>query len=175
MPVRAAAPRGSCRPSRPLVGDRIEIDRAIGQCRGLEQLAHRPAELAPFQREHHHRLLGIADHLLDEGVRLRASTAAGRLAAAARGRGAGASKRKPGVEREIAISSSFISADDVLEQRRAQIALAGVGQHAQDVAPGGARLGDLQRAGERRAAGDAGENALLGAPARATGASASPR
>ena len=54
----------------------------------------------------------------------------------------------PGVEREIAISSSRHVGRDVGEQRRAEIALAGVGQHAEDGRALRRLGGDLQRAGE---------------------------
>ena len=50
---------------------------------------------------------------------------------------------------------------DVGEQRRAEIALAGIGQHAEDVRALRRLGGDLQRAGERRARRDADEDAFL--------------
>src|SRR5690349_11057510 len=46
---------------------RVDIDTAIGDAEPGEQLAHRPAELAPLEREHHHRL--VLDGLGDEAGR----------------------------------------------------------------------------------------------------------
>jgi hypothetical protein len=69
----------------------------------------------------------------------------------------------PGVEREISTSSSVIVLRHALEERRRQVALAGVGQHAQDHRAGARPSRRFHRHGEGGAAGDAGEDALLGA------------
>src|SRR5437588_9591959 len=50
---------------------------------------------------------------------------------------------------------------DIGKQRRAQIALAGVGQHAQDRGSPGRVLADFERARKCRAGADANENSLL--------------
>ena len=50
---------------------------------------------------------------------------------------------------------------DIAEQRRRQIALAGVGQHGENGRAGRGALGDFERAGEGRAGGDADEDAFL--------------
>ena len=50
--ARILPPRSSC-----LELDRVEVDAAIRDAEPREQLAHRPAELAPLEREHHDRLV----------------------------------------------------------------------------------------------------------------------
>src|SRR4051812_50141845 len=55
-----------------LVVGGVQVDGAIGNPAGREQLAQRPAELAPLQCEQHHRLRYIGEELGDEGFRTRA-------------------------------------------------------------------------------------------------------
>ena len=95
----------------------VQVDGAIRNRTRREQLAQRPAELAPLQREQHHRLRGIGEHLRDEGVRVRGRFRRRRDSAGRGRRGdrragavdAGSSKRAPGVEREISSSSAVMS------------------------------------------------------------------
>ncbi len=116
--------------------------RSRTPCRWRRTIAHRPAELAPLQREHHDRRSGdgIRDELLLR--RHRRATGAAAVGVLAGIAGCGASKRHPGVELESASSSRIHVLADVLEQRRRLIALAGIGQHAEDVGSGGRRARD---------------------------------
>ena len=75
----------------------------------VQEPAHRPAELAPFQREDHHRMFGVGDRLRHEVASPGRRRFGRRRAGAAAGCGAGAPKRHSGVEFEIASSSASIS------------------------------------------------------------------
>ena len=90
-----------------LVLDRIEIDAAIGDAEPRKQLAHRPAELAPLEREHHHRL--FVDEVRHQARRVGVDRDRLLDAGHAVAPGGGASKRHSGVERDSASSSAVIA------------------------------------------------------------------
>ena len=142
----------------PVIGG-IEGDRAVGYARRLEKAAHGPAELAPFHPEHDHRLVAVGDRLRDEGLGFRRQEPNGLAVCSRRRR-----LHIEAVARRGLGDADFLFRHlgrDVGEERRAEIALAGVGQHAEHLRPRRRLRADRERAGERRAAGDAGEDAFL--------------
>ena len=162
-PVRARRRGGSRRPSRPsdsATESRSTERYGIPDCRN---------SLRTDQQNSHHSsaniTTGCAVIAITVGRRTpRPSGPRRRLGgwAAVAGGGAGfTSKRSRGVERCDRDLLVGHVGRDVLEQRRREIALAGVGQHAQDRRARGRAVADRKRARERRAAGDAGEDALL--------------
>ena len=99
-----------------------------------EQLAHRPAELAPLEGEQHDRLLRIVEQAPHELLRF----AVGSTARADRAPSSGACARLAATARrrvrELELLRGHLLGDAV-EQRRAQVALARVGQHARAPCP----------------------------------------
>ena len=92
-----------------LIFDRVEVDAGVRHADRVEELAHRPAELAPLQREHHHRFGG--DGCVDEALRLGVERDCGRRRRDLHRRAARLGcvwKRQPGVEFDSASSSAFM-------------------------------------------------------------------
>ena len=142
-----------------LIFHRVEVDRAVGNSELTKHLPHRPAELTPLECEHDDRLLRIADDLGDEFLR-----SGGHLLLFGGGlRGRSGWRCVESIARGRLGDLDLLGGHalcNFIKERGAQVAFAGVRQHAQHRAPLRCRLADLQRPRQGGAPRDTGEDPL---------------